>query len=144
MMEFLLYLTPPAKDIYHLLSQKIKIAENAPICRQHKIYGWFDPNKKTMTICTQTIKEGPKANYYFNETLYHEAVHAAQFCKNNYKSMVPLGISPYDMPLSSHRKVDLNTAVSINGRSIAKLEHEAFWMEDKPEKVKHAVKKYCL
>lgn len=143
-MEFLLFLAPPAKEIYSLLSQKIKFAENTAICRKYDIYGWFDPNVNTLTFCTDKIKSRPDAEYYVNETFYHEATHAAQFCKNNYNSMVPLGISPYDMSLSDNRKIDLKTAIAIGGKVIAKLEHEAFWMEDKPGKVKHAVKKYCF
>lgn len=143
-MEFLLYLSPAGKDIYSLIAQKVKVVENAPICRKHQIYGWFDSSERTMTICTNRIKSGPKPQYYFNETLFHEAVHVAQSCKNNMGSVVPFWIDPNMMLLSSYRKVDLSTATRLNGYSVHKVEHEAFWMEDKPEKVEYVVKKFCF
>ena len=48
------------------------------------------------------------------------------------------------MPISNNRKNDIKNAVSIVGESVRHLEHEAFWMEDKPDKVKYVVKKYCF
>jgi hypothetical protein len=48
------------------------------------------------------------------------------------------------MPLSDHRKADLNNAISQIGSNIKNIEHEAFWMEDKPNMVKYVIKKYCF
>tara|TARA_R110000868_G_scaffold44807_1_gene149217 strand:+ start:615 stop:1067 length:453 start_codon:yes stop_codon:yes gene_type:complete len=143
-MEFLLYLSPAGKDIYSLIAQKVKVVENTPICRKHQIYGWYDTDQRTMTICTSRIKSGPKPHYYFNETLFHEAVHIAQSCKTGMKYVTPFHINPSDMPLNSYRTVDLSTSTRLNGNSVHKVEHEAFWMEDKPEKVEYVIKKYCF
>ena len=143
-MEFLLYLNSTGKDIYSLISQKVRVVENTPICRQHNIYGWFDTNQRTMTICTDRIKNGPNPHYYFNETLFHEATHIAQSCKNGMGPSTPFWISKNQMPLVSNRLVDLETAKRINGSSVEQVEHEAFWMEDKPEKVRYVLKKFCF
>lgn len=144
MMEFLLYLTPIGRDIYNLVSQKVRFAENPPVCRQHEIYGWYDSRTNVMSICTNRIKNGPDVKYYMNETLFHEAVHVAQDCKAQGREWyVPFGIDRSKMKLSQRRIDDLNTATRMHPNNRA-IEHEAFWMEDKPEKVKYVVEKYCF
>ena len=143
-MEFLLYLSPESTEIYQIISRRIRVVENTPICRKHDIYGWYDSNTKTMALCTDRIKSGPNSTYYINETLYHESVHVAQACKTGNKYLKSFGISLSDMPISNNRKNDIKNAVSIAGESVRHLEHEAFWMEDKPDKVKYVVQKYCF
>jgi hypothetical protein len=143
-MEFLLYLTAEGKDIYNLISQKVTIIENAPICRKHSIYGWFDSKKKLMIFCTNNIKSGSNLKYYVNETLYHESVHIAQACKSGDGYLEPFGISLSSMRISSHRQNDIEKTISISGSNVRRIEHEAFWMEDKPNKVRYVVKKYCF
>ena len=70
-MEFLLYLSPESTEIYQIISRRIRVVENTPICRKHDIYGWFDSNKKTLTICTDRIISNDNSKYYMNETLLH-------------------------------------------------------------------------
>ena len=141
-MEFLLYLSPQSMEIYQIISRRIKIVENTPICRKHDIYGWFNVIEKTMTICTDRIISRNDSEYYINETLLHESVHIAQYCKN--KSLTPLGIDSSQLQLSSRRNQDVESAVKISGPLVRQIEREAFWMEDKPNEVKYVVKKYCL
>jgi hypothetical protein len=141
-MEFLLYLSPQSTEIYQMISRRIRVVENTPICRKHDIYGWFDSNKKTLTICTDRIISNDNSEYYINETLLHESAHLAQYCKN--KSLTPLGIADSKMNLSSRRTQDVESAVKIAGSNVRQIEREAFWMEDKPNEVKYAVKKYCF
>jgi hypothetical protein len=141
-MEFLLYLSPQSTEIYQMISRRIRVVENTPICRKHDIYGWFNVIEKTMTICTDRIISNDNSTYYMNETLLHESVHIAQYCKNN--SLTPLGISNSQIQLSSRRNQDIESAVKISGPSVRQIEREAFWMEDKPNEVKYVVKKYCL
>lgn len=143
-MEFFLYLSSAGKDIYSLISQKVRIVENSTICRKHEIYGWYDSYKRTMSICTERIKRGPDPKYYLNETLLHEATHVAQSCKNNMYGMVPFGINPKLMPLTERRTQDVESSKKIVGNSSHQIEHEAFWMEDKPEKVKYVLRKFCF
>ena len=141
-MDFLLYLSPESTEIYQMISSRIRVVENTPICRKYDIYGWFNVNEKIMTICTDRIISRGESEYYMNETLLHESVHIAQYCKN--KSLTPLGIASSQLQLSSRRNQDVESAVKISGPSVRQIEREAFWMEDKPNEVKYVVKKYCL
>lgn len=136
------YLTPFSLEVYQQISRKFRIEENSPICKKYDIYGWFDHTRQTLSICTERIVSREKAQYYINETLLHEAVHVAQYCKN--KSLTPLGIATSTMNLSSRRRHDVEKAVKLVGHQIRQIEMEAFWMEDKPNEVKYVLKKYCL
>jgi uncharacterized protein YdeI (BOF family) len=48
------------------------------------------------------------------------------------------------MPLSNRRANDLKKAIRMSGEVTKNIEHEAFWMEDKPNKVKYVLEKYCF
>ena len=140
-MEFLLYLTPQAKDILNqIYKAKYSVKENVEHCRTNtNIFGYADFGKKFI-ICTKNIKNsGFRPKVYISETVYHEAVHVAHMC-NGYK---PLGISLKSMPLPTHKLQDIKNSVRASTAS-TRMEHEAYWMEDKPEKVKYVVQKYCL
>jgi hypothetical protein len=143
-MDFLLYLSPENVEIYKMISKKIRVVENAPICRKHKIYGFFDTDKQTMFICTKQIVLDGSPTEYINETLLHETVHLSQACKGNMKEIKPFGLSKSTTPLSNRRETDLISATSISGKQIYSIEREAFWMEDKPEKVRYVLQKYCF
>jgi len=90
------------------------------------------------------IKTNPDYRYYVNETLLHESTHIAQACKEGNGYLEEFGISNASMPLTQRRKDDVNTSVRINNESYRQIEHEAFWMEDKPDKVRYVVQKYCF
>lgn len=145
-MEFLTHLSSVNSDIYKILSQKLKFVENSSICRKHNIHGWTDTKQKTISICTNRIKSSNDYVYYLNETFYHESVHAAQYCYNKMSSQgfKAFNINPSLMKLNDNRTKDLKTAIKIAGVGLRQIEHEAFWMEDKPNKVKYVVEKYCL
>lgn len=140
MMEFLLYLTPIGFDIIqNIANAKYKISENVEFCKNPNLFGYADFNRK-LVICTENIK---RSNYdvetYVNKTVYHEAVHVAQLC-NGYKS---LGIPMSQMVLSSNKLQGVQNSVKASTAS-AKMEHEAYWMEDMPYEANQVVKKYCL
>lgn len=140
-MEFLLYLTPQAQDILNQIYRaKYSVKENIGYCKSNEnIFGYADFGKK-FVICTKNIKRsGYDPKFYINETVYHEAVHVAHLC-NGYR---PFGISKNDMPLPSNKLQDVKNSVS-SSTSSAQIEHEAYWMEDKPNKVKYVLKKYCF
>jgi len=144
MMEFLLFLTPIGREIYELASHRVTFAENHAICRKHDIFGYYDSNGNIMYICTDRMKQTDNPKYWINETLYHEAVHMAQDCNGKGKVWFkPFGINPSQMPLSQRRLDDIESALKI-APNVRAIEHEAFWMEDKPEKVKYVVQKYCF
>jgi uncharacterized protein YdeI (BOF family) len=143
-MEFLLYLSPDSREIYNMISQKVRVVENAPICRKYNIMGWYNSKQNVMTFCTNEIKTTTNPKYYINETLLHESVHVAQSCKEGGGYIEPFGISKSSMLLTQRRKDDVISSVKINGEQVRHIEHEAFWMEDKPDKVRYVLQKYCF
>ena len=144
-MEFLFYLSPAGQEIYNMISRKVRVVENAPICRQYDIYGWYDPAKNVMTVCTNKIQSTTSnVQEYGDETIFHESAHIAQACKSGKGYIKEFGISISQMPLTDRRKKDITSAVKINGNEVRHIEHEAFWMEDKPNKVKYVLQKYCF
>jgi hypothetical protein len=150
-MEFLLYLTPIGNQIINNLAQaKFKIQENTQICRNEKdVFGYLEQSTNKFVICTSNIKNGGwNLNRYVNETVYHEAVHAAQDCKSKGIGRVfgnsTLGIPKKSMPLSSDKLNEVKKSSSIFNLGSTSREHEAYFLENKPEKVLYYVKKYCL
>lgn len=144
-MEFLIHLSSVNSDIYKILSQEIKFIENSSTCRKHDIFGWFEPKSGTMSICTDRLKTYDDFVYNLNETFYHESVHIAQYChgKKSSKGLKAFKINPSMMKLSGFRTTQLNISIRLTGQD-RQVEHEAFWMEDKPNDVKYVVEKYCL
>jgi len=143
-MDFLLYLSPQGMEIYNMISKKIRVVENTPICRKHDIFGWYDNQSKTIVFCTDKILSKPNPHYNFNMVLFHESVHVAQACKQNMREIKAFGISPSIMNLSENLKKDLAIVVKTFGSIATNIEKEAFWMEDKPSKVRYVLKKYCF
>lgn len=140
-MEFLLYLTPEAKEILDLVYRKNYIVkENIELCKKNKeFFGYVDSRKKFI-ICTDNIKKsGHDAKFYVNETVYHESVHVAHYC-NKFN---PFGISQNKMILSDDKLYSLNNSLSLSN-SKSRIEYEAYWMEDKPNEIKYVLKKYCF
>ena len=140
-MEFLFYLTPQAKDILNqIYKARYSVRENVDHCRSNTdIFGYADFGQK-FVICTKNIKNsGFEPKHYINETVYHEGTHVAHLC-NGYK---PFSISLSDMPLPSNKLEDVRNSTKLSDASY-RIEHEAHWMEDKPEKVNYVVQKYCF
>jgi len=147
-MEFLLYLTPVGNEILNkLVSARFHIYENSGPCKVENVFGWVKrPNK--VFICTDRIQSSGHDPYqYVNETLYHEAVHVAQICRSrkNFLMTDSLGLSKQNMPLSWNKREDIQKSIKATGDpNIAHMEHEAFYLEDKPEQVLKYVKKFCF
>jgi hypothetical protein len=138
-MEFLLYLTPEGREIIEtVIRAKYPVKENIQYCRDENFFGYANSDK--LVICTDNIKRsGYDVKKYVNETVYHEATHIAHMCRG-YK---PFYISLKDMPLSQEKLQDIEKSVRMSTAS-RQIEHEAFWMEDKPEKVKYVLQKFCF
>jgi len=141
-MEFLLYLNPQGQQLIRdLISAKFHIHENIGLCHNNQVFGYAQtPNK--FVVCTKNIKNsGLDMNRYVNETVFHEAFHAVQICNHN----EPIGISAESMPLPWNKMEDIKKSVDITQSYKAKQkEHEAFYFEDKPEKVRSYIRKYCF
>jgi len=140
-MEFLLYLNSHGKQLIHdLISAKFHIHENIGFCQNNVSFGYTVlPNK--FVICTKNIKrQGYDPYFYINETVYHEAVHAAQICKGS-----ALGLSVKQTPLTPDKLQ--NVRDSINATKNYSSEHEereSYYLEDKPKQVRYYVRKFCF
>ena len=140
-MDFSIFLTPQSKEIVNLIRKaQFKVNENIGFCRSNEEFFGYADFGKQFVICTNNIKKsGYDVKYYINETVYHEGVHVAHHC-NKYR---PFNISKSDMPISSNRMQDLKKSLQISTAS-SQMEHEAYWMENKPDKVRYVLKKYCF
>ena len=141
-MEFLLYLDNQGQQLIRdLISARFSIQENIGLCKNPNIFGYTESPKKFI-VCTKNIKKGGwDVNQYIPETVYHEAVHAAQLCVNN----EPLGISTKNMPLSANKMQDVRNSVNtIKSYKALQREHEAYFFEDKPNQVHYYVRKFCF
>jgi len=138
-MDFLLFLTPVNKAIVNdLIKAKFHFIENAPICSVNERYFGFLHKDKRFIVCTRNIlvtEEKPK--FWINQTITHEAVHAAQNCKGK-----SLGYRTEDMPLS-YKKVQFLMASTSVSKEFHK-EHEAYYLEDSPQLVRSYIKKFCF
>ena len=140
-MEFLLYLTPESKQVLNqLYAAKFSVKENVDFCKRNRdTFGYADFGKKVV-ICTKNIKNsGYDLKQYLNQTVMHEAVHAAHFC-NGFR---PFGISKKQMLLSSNKQQSVYDSIEVS-KAPYQIEHEAHWMESYPSKVKYVIQKYCF
>ena len=73
------------------------------------MFGYADnPNK--FVICTNNIRNGGwDMKHYISETVYHEAVHAAQMCNSN----EPIGIPKTLMPLPWNKLKDIENSAKV-------------------------------
>ena len=141
-MEFLLYLSPQGQQlIQDMISARFYIQENVGLCRNNQVFGYTDKPRK-LIICTNNIKNGGwDMNHYISETVYHEAVHAAQICNRN----EPIGLSKKSMPLPSNKLQDIRNSVNVTrSYKATQREHESYYLEDKPEQVRYYVRKFCF
>ena len=141
-MLFPYYLTPEGKQIVELVAKAhFQVKENISWCAGDNYAGAVIRENKTFFICTKTILKGSNPNQYLNETVYHEAVHVVQACRG----MNPIGIPLSQMPLSSKKMGDINRSISLTKKKwMRQMEHEAFWLEDKPKQVIYYLKKFCF
>lgn len=144
-MQFPLFLTPEGKQILELVAKaRFNIRENISWCADARYYGATIKENKTFFICTKTILKGPEPKRNLNETVHHEAVHVAQQCKGK-NNLIPIGIPISQMPLPSNKMVDIQASIRlIKSKSIMSIEHEAFWLEDKPKQIIYYLKKFCF
>ena len=141
-MLFSYYLTFEGKQLIELISKAhYQVQENISWCSDGKYAGAVIHENKTFFICTKNILKGVNANQYLNETVYHEAVHVVQSCKG----MKPIGIPLNKMPLSSNKIEDINKSISLTKKpSTQRMEHEAYWLENKPKETIKYFHKFCF
>ena len=138
-MDFLLFLTPINKAIVNdLIKAKFNFVENSQMCNVNPRYFGFLHKDKRFIVCTQNILVGEdNPRDWINQTVTHEAVHAAQNCKKG-----SLGYKREKMPLPFEKLNYLAASAAISNEF--HKEHEAYYLEDSPHKVRALIKKYCF
>jgi len=142
-MDYYAYLNPVATQIIRdLISAKFFLHENIGLCNNKDVFG-FVQHPKLFVICTKNIRNGGwDMSRYVNETVFHEALHAAQKCNRDQ----PIGLPIKSMPLPWNKLQDIKKSIRTIGNysSAVQREHEAFYFEDKPDQVRAYVRKYCF
>ena len=148
-LEFTSYASPAAVQIISLLrSAKISVRENTKICKDEpSTFGYFLHSDNIFAVCTAKIKRGGwPLRHYINETIYHEAVHAAQDCKAKGLRSLPgqstLGLKNIERKLTKEKLDEVKRSTSFGWNSRQK-ELEAYYLESKPNEVIRYLKKYC-
>ena len=148
-MDFLFYpmLSALEKVTVDIVGTKYRIRENPPLCKSEPgLMGYVTYRPGVYGICTRSIVSNEfwpwKKARMVKETVNHEAVHAAQGC---HPKQWTLGYSLKDMRLSAERlagvRASCRDGCDYESRT---MEHEAYWLEDKPVVVNQEVRKYCL
>ena len=137
------YLSPQVQVVLSMVSRKVRILENGPLCRKHDIFGFFDAPKRELTLCSHRIVSYGSPYRHFNETILHESVHVAQACRVGFRYLSPFGLKSGAMPLSAEKAADLARTVAFDAR-LKNIDREAFSMEDKPRSVQYVLHRYCL
>jgi len=155
-MEFIIFLGKLDKEILELLIKaKYIVEENKIECLINKqIKGLHDLKENRIIICTEnakrktnykiiennSVKDNFKTERAIRRALRHEAAHAIQKCNNN---KVIGNIKELERKLNKSKSKALGFSTSKFSGTFEK-ELEAYFLEDKPKKVKEMFKKYCL
>ncbi len=156
MLEFILFLNSPEKEIVRLIKKaNYKIEENSPLCLiSKKFFGFLKKEQRTIVICTDNAKKyggymfakGPKTEGSFKTGLMirrairHESVHIAQECNggnpiNQIHEGKAIKMSPYKIEA-------LEGSAKLTGQR--EKEYEAYALEDRPRKVIALLKAFCF
>ena len=155
-MEFIIFLSKLDKEILDLLIKANYVVEENKIeCLLNKnIKGLHNFEENKIIICTENAKK--KTNYRnttqqknkdnfktkraIRKALRHEATHVIQKCNNN---KIIGDIKKLENKLHQSKRKALQFSTSNFSGTYAK-EVEAYVLEDKPQKVKNLIEKYCL
>ena len=155
-MEFIIFLSKLDKDILELLIKaKYIVEENKIECLLNKeIKGLHNFEENKIIICTEnakrktnyrdkkqlTNKDNYKTERAIRRALRHEATHAIQKCNDN-KIIGDIKKLENKLHQNKRKALDFST---LNFSGTYEKEVEAYVLEDRPQKVKKLIKKYCL
>ena len=155
MLEFLLFLSAPEKQILELIQEaNYKVEENTPLCLiNEKFFGFLKKRSKVVVICTENAKEYGGHNFMKNtnsgtsfktglmirRALRHESVHIAQECNNG--NLIQSG-NQKKIKINITKINALKASVDLVGEE--EKEYEAYAMEDQPRRIIKALKKFCI
>ena len=152
------YLDISGDEIIDLVDRSKKVIfypkENTPYCKSETMWGYVNPAyrgsddyfRSNVVICSNRIigsaNNWNEISYYINETLHHEAFHAAQICKSPPQfNTFGLNNGMFDQRI---RDIVFESETYRNLPYEDKLqEMEAFYVEHKPEIVSSYLEDYC-
>jgi len=125
------------------------IKENTPDCKSGDIFGYVDPrwdNAADFVVCTRGIyfyltRSDNDFIHEINDTVRHEAAHAAQFCKGGDYS---LGVDKRRFKGYPERMVYSNSYYRDLPYWQKIMELEAFALEDDPYYVLNSLRNFCF
>ena len=151
------YLDSNGKSIVDLVDRSEKVIffprENTPYCKSNRIFGylnwptWRNGNYfSNLGMCTNRIllyrKNFHERRDQINNTMNHEAFHAAQLCQSlSSGDWIPFGLQNGRFSKHIHDSVYKYYKNVNSTRKI--VEMEAMYAADKPYLVKQYLKKYC-
>lgn len=138
-MDFFVFLSADSERIVEMVRRAgFAVAENRGYCRNKNLFGYVGYGKE-FVICTSNIRKSGFDPYrYVPETVLHEAVHVAQRCRGG-----AFWNAEANMPLPWNKMNDIKKSLSMSATD-RRLEHEAYWMEDKPDEVTRVLRKFCF
>jgi len=147
-------LDPSYQDLVRTMKQKgFGIEENARVCREQDVVGYYTWDQPMVKICTNRIaKLNPDPSDFrllLQQTVAHEAVHVAQSCRQRLSGQRTLGLAAsrlYSLPSSVRADIQrsLSPTRSNLPRSVQwRTEAEAWAMEDTPDQVIAVLERFC-
>jgi hypothetical protein len=147
-------LDPRYQDLVGEMRKKgVGIVENAAICKQQDVVGYYTWGHRAIKICTDRIAKlnaDPSAfRTLLQQTIAHEAAHVAQSCRQSSDGKTGLGLPAtrlYGLPQSVRSDIQKSLASnhSSNPRSVQwRIEAEAMALEDTPDQVIVALRQFC-
>lgn len=147
-------LDPGYQELVNTMKRKgFTIEENAPVCRQQDVVGFYTWGQPAVKICTERIarvRTDPTTfRTLLQQTIAHEAVHVAQGCRHRRGGKSSLGLDAaklYGLPLSVRNDIQkgLATNRSNEPRSVQwRNEAEAMALENTPDQVIAALQQFC-
>lgn len=142
------------QDVVAVMKQKgFTVDENARVCNQRDIFGYYTWGHRTVKICTDRIAQLNREPSAFREslqlTIAHEGVHVAQSCRQQRGGKPSLDLAAsrlYSLPASTQTVIQM--AIERNRSSKARsvqwrIEAEAMALEGRPEQVIAALRTFC-
>jgi len=129
------------------------IVENAAVCKQQDVVGYYTWGQRAIVLCTDRIARLNADPWAFRtllqQTIAHEATHVAQSCRQTRDGRTGLGLAAarlYELPQSARSDIQksLASSHSSNPRSLQwRIEAEAMALEETPDQVIGALQQHC-
>ena len=147
-------LDPGYQQLVNTLQRKgFGFEENAQICRQQDVVGYYTWGESNIKICSDRIHRigggAIGSRSLLQQTIAHEATHVAQSCRLNREGKQDLGVGAARLQgLSQSVQADIQRAVATGRSSYPRavqwrIEAEAMAMEQTPTQVSAALDQFC-